>query len=165
MNATQRLGLPLPFSGQAGKEATHNEALQALDTLVAAVVEEEATNAPPATPAVGACYLVGVSPTGDWAGKAGHLAAYTANGWRFNAPFEGLTTIIKTTGLAALFRGGSWEVGVVRAESVRVGGQQVVGSRSAAIGNPSGGAVIDSEARAAVGAILEALRAHGLIAS
>ena len=90
MNVTQRLELPMLFSGQAAKEVTVNEALQALDIIVAAVVEGDATAAPPASPAVGNCYLVGGSPTGPWTGKAEHLAAWTANGWRFIAPFAGL---------------------------------------------------------------------------
>jgi len=42
---------------------------------------------------------------------------------------------------------------------------QVVGPQEAAIAAPSGGSAVDVEARAALGAILDALRGHGLIAS
>ena len=48
--------------------------------------------------------------------------------------------------------------------SVVVGGNQVVGPRGAPIASPGGGAVIDAEGRAAITAILAALRSHGLIA-
>ncbi len=165
MNVTQRLAMPMLFSGQAAKETTVNEALQALDAVVAAAVEGEAINTPPASPVAGSCYLIGGSPAGEWTGKAGHLAAYTANGWRFIAPVEGLTAMIKSSGLTTVFRDGGWQTGLIHGTSFRVGGLQVVGERAAAIANPTGGSVIDGEARSAIGAILGALRAHGLIAS
>jgi hypothetical protein len=44
-----------------------------------------------------------------------------------------------------------------------IGGQQVVGSRVAAIPSASGGTIIDSQARAVIDQILNALRQHGLI--
>jgi len=47
---------------------------------------------------------------------------------------------------------------------VVVSGTQVVGSQASSIANPAGGVTIDLQARAAVMAILNALRGHGLIA-
>jgi hypothetical protein len=44
-----------------------------------------------------------------------------------------------------------------------IDGQQVVGSRAAAIASPADGATIDAEARAAIDRILASLRQHGLI--
>ena len=52
---------------------------------------------------------------------------------------------------------------VARDHSFYIGGEQVVGSRAAAIDSPTGGATVDSEARLAINAILGALREHGLI--
>lgn len=46
----------------------------------------------------------------------------------------------------------------------RVSGTKVIGEQGAAITNPTGGATKDAEARTAIGSILSALRAHGLIA-
>ncbi|HEX6740607.1 MAG TPA: phage tail protein [Sphingomicrobium sp.] len=58
---------------------------------------------------------------------------------------------------------------LVDGRSLRTGlfidGEQVVGRRTAAIAAPSGGANVDTEARAAVAQILEGLRQHGLIDS
>jgi hypothetical protein len=54
-------------------------------------------------------------------------------------------------------------MGAVRGSSLVLGGQQVVGSRGAAIAAPSGGTTIDSQARTTIGLILAALRQHGLI--
>ena len=46
----------------------------------------------------------------------------------------------------------------------RVNGVKVVGTQGGAITDPVGGATIDAESRTAIGSILSALRAHGLIA-
>lgn len=73
--------------------------------------------------------------------------------------------LVKSTGTFAAYRSGAWDVGEVRAAAVKVGGQQVVGGQGAAIAAPSGGGTVDAEARAAIGAILSALRNHGLIAT
>jgi hypothetical protein len=72
---------------------------------------------------------------------------------------------VRSAGVFALFRAGAWEIGAVRGSSVIIADQQVVGSRLAAITSPSGGTTVDSQARTAIGAILTALRTHGLIES
>ena len=133
--------------------------------LLGAAVEEPPRAAPPAAPQVGSCYIVAAAPTGAWAGQQGKLAAYTAGGWRFIAPVEGLTVHIRSTSINACYRGGAWELGQVRGDRLLVGGLQVVGSRAAAIPDPSGGGNGDAAARTAIVAILAALRQHGLIAT
>jgi hypothetical protein len=165
MESTERLGLLLVQPGQAAKEATVNESLVALDLLVAGAVEEPPVNAPPASPGTGQCWIVGASPSGAWAGKPGHVAGYTAAGWRLIAPTDGMVLIVRSTGTFATYRGGAWDIGEVRTGSVKVAGQQVIGAQQAAIANPSGGSTVDAEARTALAAILAALRGHGLISS
>lgn len=128
-------------------------------------MEEPPRDTPPASPLVGACFIVGSAPTDDWTSFAGHLAAYTAGGWRFSAPVEGMAAHILSTQTTAAYRNGAWEIGVIRADSLVVAGEQVVGPRGAAIPDPAGGATLDAEARSAIGAILAALRQHGLIGS
>lgn len=165
MSASARLGLPFLSPGQAQKEFFHNEALQTLDTITAAAVEEEPRNTPPAAPTVGTCYIVGNSPTDEWSGKSACIAGYSSGGVRFIAPLEGMTAYVKSSGTWAIYRAGSWEVGTVRGTSLVLGGVQVVGGRLAAIVAPSGGAIIDAEGRSAIEQILAALRQHGLIES
>jgi hypothetical protein len=126
-------------------------------------VEALPLTTPPSSPVVGACYVVAASPTGDWAGKAQYLAAFTSGGWRFIAPVDGMAAYVKASGIWAAYRQGAWEIGVVRGSSLVLGGQQVVGSRAAAITAPSGGTTIDSQARTTIGLILAALHQHGLI--
>lgn len=163
MSGTARLGLPFLSAGQAQKEVTHNEALQTLDSLVAGSVEEPPRNDPPGSPAAGECYIVGAAPTGEWAGAAEYVAAFTSAGWRLSPPQEGMIFYVRSAGLWAAFRAGAWELGQVRGASVLIGGQQVVGGRAAAIGSASGGSTVDSEARGVIDQILAALRQHGLI--
>jgi hypothetical protein len=165
MDRTSRLALPFLAAGQTGKEFTHNEALARLDIAVAASVGSIGANSPPASPVEGECHIVGTAPGGAWAGQARAIAGYTGGGWRFVTPVEGMTAIDQASGQQARFAGGAWVLGELRAARLMVGGNQVVGARQAAIGAPSGGTVTDSEARTAIGAILAALRSHGLIAN
>jgi hypothetical protein len=98
MSVTPRLEMPFLSAGQAQKEFFHNEALQTLDALVAGAVEEGPRSAPPSAPAVGACYILGTSPTGVWAGRSQFVAAFTSGGWRFLTPVEGMTLYVKSSG-------------------------------------------------------------------
>ena len=163
MSGTPRLNLPFLSVGQAQKELFHNEALQALDALVAATVEEPPRNDAPASPIFGACYIVGNEPSGAWAGKPQCVAAFTGGGWRFVEPFDGLCAFVRSESVWMLHRAGDWELGIVRGSSLVLDGEQVVGSRRPAIASPSGGTMIDSQARAAIEQVLGALRDHGLI--
>jgi hypothetical protein len=76
---------------------------------------------------------------------------------------EGMVLHERTSGTAAAFRNGAWEVGALRGGSLVIDGLKVVGARAAAIDSPGGGTVVDAEARSAIDAILIALRQHGLI--
>ena len=163
MSQTSRLKLPLIMPGQAQKELFHNEALQALDAIVQPIVAGGPSNEPPAEVEVGGAYLVGPSPTGDWLGHAGALAAWTSHGWRFTEAFEGME-VAASSGLKLRFARGEWELGKLYASSVVVSGKKVLGERAGAIADPVGGAVLDQQARASIGLILVALRQHGLIA-
>jgi hypothetical protein len=164
MSLSPRLQLPLLSPGQAQKEMTHNEALQALDHLVSACVEEPPLQTAPAAAAVGSTYIVAALPTGSWSLFPHHLATFTIGGWRFIAPAEGLRAIIRTTGAMAVYRSGVWEIGIVTGTKLVLGGHQVVGAQGVAIANPSGGTVIDTAARSAIIEVLNSLRLHGLIA-
>lgn len=146
MTETARLALPLLEPGQAQKELFHNEALLLLDAAVQPVVETVGRDAPPPGPHVpGACHAVGVAPTGEWAGRAGAIACWTAGGWRFVAARPGMQ---------------AWHAGEGRL--VRLGADGWRGG--AAVAAPAGGATVDAEARAAISALLATLRAQGLVA-
>lgn len=165
MSETARWALPLLTAGQAQKEMTHNEALALLDLLAGASVVAVGTNAPPAGPVAGQCWIVGATPAGAWSGHAGALAGWTAGGWRFAAPREGLAVWSAADGCPVTYAGGQWRTGTLAATELVIGGQRVVGARRPAIAAPTGGGTIDAEARGAIGQIVAALVAHGLTAS
>ena len=161
---SDRFKLPLLAAGQAQKEITHNEALTLADMLLQTVVVSVAPASVPSAPTAGQCWIVGNSPTGAWAGQAGAIAGWSAGGWRFIAPVEGMAVWSLADSLVVRRSGGVWVTGTVTATSLKIGGNQVVGARAGGITSVSGGSVIDIETRAAVNAILLILRSHGLIA-
>lgn len=160
---TPRLALPLLHPGQAQKETTHNEALMLLDLAVQASVVAVGIDVPPVDPVTGDAWIVGSAPTADWAGQAGTIAGWTEGGWRFVVPRDGMTVWSAADGQSARFAGGVWTLGVLAGSRVSIGGVDVVGARRGAIADASGGALVDTEARGAIGAILDVLRGHGLI--
>lgn len=165
MAQTERLGLPLLAAGQAQKDITHNEALGLLDIAVQLVVESADIAVPPGAPEPGRCWIVATGGSGDWAGQDGAIAGWTAAGWLFARPAPGWRAWAEDRANMIRFDGSDWIDEGARDDGFYVDGLRVVGDRQAAIGEPAGGATQDGEARAAVAAILLALRAHGLIAS
>jgi hypothetical protein len=162
-DATARFALPFLIPGQAQKELFHNEALAVLDCAVDAAVEEAPRVAPPASPVEGQCWIAAAGATGAWSGRDLCLAAWTSGGWRFVAPPAGMSVWNKADALTLRYDGTGWNAGELVGSSLRIGGVQVVGERLAAIASPSGGTIIDAEARAAVSAVIAALMSHGLI--
>ena len=66
---------PIPYSTFLGLS---NTAIESYDTPFTEVL-----NTPPVTLVVGMKFLVGDTPTGDFAGQAGKVANYTISGWQF----------------------------------------------------------------------------------
>lgn len=130
-------------AGQAQKEVFVNEAHAVTDALLHCSVEGIAA-APPATPVDGANWLVGTSPTGAFTGQAGKLACRQAGNWLFVAPRDGMRLVNRATG-----------------QEIRYFGSWRTPNRPAA---PSGGTVVDSEARTAISAIIATLESAGVIA-
>lgn len=162
---SDRLKLPLLAAAQAQKEVTHNEALALADIAVQAVVQSVAPASVPASPAVGQCWIVGPSPSGAWTGHAGAIAAWTSGGWRFVAPFEGMQAWSVADGLVVRRGPSAWTTGALTAETLSVGGDQVVGARRPRVLAPTGGSVIDVQARATLAALIAGLEAHGLFSA
>ena len=160
---SSRFGLPFIMPGQAQKEAYHNEALALVDAALHACVVEGPTDVVPADPAVGECWIVAPDAAGAWSGQAGRLASWTAGGWRFIGPVPGMAVWNVDAGYAMRWTGEAWSSGEWPVSALTIGGQQVVGERLETVASPSGGTTIDAEARAAIDAVIVALRTHGLI--
>jgi Protein of unknown function (DUF2793) len=86
---------------------------------------------------------VGASPTGDWAGQAGKIAARQAGNWLFFSARDGMKLLNRASGQELRFNAG-WQVATRPA-------------------NPSGGTTIDAEARSVIVAILASLTTAGII--
>lgn len=142
--STPRFSLPLLATAQAQKEVTHNEALTLLDGLLHPVIEDGPVATPPASPVAGQCWLVAEGAGGAWAGHDGELAFRSVGGWRFVAPRHGMRIARRIDGAWLLRDGGGW----VSPPSIAV---------------PAGGVTIDTEARSVLAAIIDLLRAHGLL--
>lgn len=138
--------------------------MRIIDIVAAAAVENVGTNAPPASPIDGQCYVIGTAPTGAWAGHAKAIAGYAPGGWRFVAAVAGMSAFDKASGQTAAYDGTAWSIGAIKGATLKLGASQVVGARLAAVANPTGGTLIDVEARAAITLILDRMRTHGLIA-
>jgi Protein of unknown function (DUF2793) len=162
---SDRLKLPFLVAAQAQKEVTHNEALALTDIAVQAVVQSVAPAAVPGSPVPGQCWIVGATPTGAWAGRAGHIAAWTAGGWRFVTPFEGMQAWSIADGQMVRRTATAWVIGAQTASTLSIGGQQVVAARQSRVIAPSGGSTIDSQARAAIASIIAGLESHGLFSA
>ena len=162
---TDRLALALIAPGQAQKEMTHNEALARLDIMVQPVVQAVAPPSVPVNPLPGQCWIVGTGASGAWVGRDGGLAAWTAGGWRFITPFEGMTAWSIADSMQVIRRGANWVIGEVNAQQVRINNVSVLTVRQPAIATPVGGAMVDGESRNAISNILGVLRTHGLIAT
>ena len=162
-DASARFALPFILPGQAQKEAFHNEALALVDALLHACVAGDPIGDVPADPTLGESWIVGSGASGAWAGKADSLATWTAGGWRFVAPVPGMTVWNIDAGYRLHWSGTAWSSGDWPVAALTVGGEQIVGARLETVPSPSGGTTIDAEARAAVEAVIVALRTHGLI--
>jgi hypothetical protein len=142
-SSTSHFGLPLLFAGQAQKEFFVNQALVVLDALSQrAVIETRAD--PPTSQGDGDCYRVAGSATGAWDQQVDKLAISVGGSWHFVAPEEGMMLFDRAAGQWLWFRSG-W--------------------RSApAPSLPTGGAVIDTEARTLLVQVVAMLQSSGLLA-
>jgi len=108
MDETANLKLPYILAAQSQKHVTHNEALRALDAIVQLAVADKDLSTPPGSPAEGARYIVGASPTGAWSGHATHVAAWQDGAWAFYAPAAGWLAWVADESQSYLFAGGGW---------------------------------------------------------
>ena len=140
--ATSRFGLPLLFSGQSQKEFYFNEAISLADILMQPTVQGE-SNIPPVTPVDGDCWIVGTQPSGAWDGRAGSLAGFQSGQWLFITPRDGMRAFDLNLQAERFFNQG-WSV-------------------PTPVVAPSGGNVIDTQARNAIAGLIASLVSAGIL--
>lgn len=139
---THRFELPFLFVGQAQREGYLNEALARIDALLHLAIEGK-RSVPPDTPQEGQCWLIDADPEQDWVGKEGQIAIFTAGNWLFVEPQAGMTLFDRAEQQQARFTT-SWHY-------------------VAAPVLPTGGSVVDTEARTAIIELVSTLRQAGLL--
>lgn len=144
LTTSPRFSLPLLFAGQSQKEVTVNEALLMSDILLHPVVQGVASVVPGA-PTIGECWLVATGATSAFAGHDHSLAAWTDGGWRFAQPTMGLKVFDVSLNCYRTWTG-TWRIT----------------SRPSA---PTGGAVVDVQARAALSALITVLEDAAIIST
>lgn len=140
-STTTHFSLPLLFAGQAQKEPFINHAISALDALLGRTVEASLAS-PPSAPADGARYRITAGASGDWTGREDDLAVWIGGAWEFFSPVDGMQVFDRSEQILYFFSD-SWAVAAEPAA-------------------PTGGATVDTEARAAIAILTEALRTAGI---
>jgi hypothetical protein len=83
------------------------------------VIVNQTTNTPPVSPATGVAYIVGPSPTGDWAGQTGKVAVWEGAAWTFYSPLEGWVAYDQAMNVSYVFNG-AWNSQQSGYSSVRI---------------------------------------------
>ena len=140
-STSPRFALPLIYAGQAQKETFINEAHSLADALLHCAIEGTATS-PPTNPVDGTNWLVATTAAGDWAGQDGNIACRQAGNWLFVTPRDGLQVFNRANGQHMLFAT-NW--------------------KSPSLPDaPTGGSVIDAEARNALTNLISKLQTAGI---
>ncbi len=87
---------------------------------------------------------LGSGATGLWTNKSGQIAIWIGGDWRCQVAHDGMRLWAMSNGRDSIYTGGVWSGGPI-------------------IANPSGGAVVDTEARATLGAMLQYFRLIGML--
>ncbi|MFN3620894.1 DUF2793 domain-containing protein [Sphingorhabdus sp.] len=147
-----RFELPAVLSATAAKcivEAKDSDVRYARDYWTGShMVVEDALSAPPVPTDhdVGKCWLITGAATGQWEAKSGQIAVWVGGSWRFVIPQEGMCVRNRSAHCYNFHLRGQWMDAPVTP-------------------NPTGGNVVDVEARSAIDAILHYFRLIGIIAT
>ena len=132
------------LAGQAQKEIFINQALCLLDALHMQSVKAS-QSAPPAITVEFDCFRIKAPATGEWAGREDRVAVLIAGEWHFIEPLHGMALYDQTADNILVLRSGR--------------------KLAQTPAPPAGGTVVDSEARAAIGAVIQSLKALGVLAA
>ena len=107
---TPNLNLPYILDAQAQKHVTHNEAIRSLDALTQLSIIDQDLNIPPVSPEEGSCYIIASSPTDEWTGRQGQIAAWQDGAWMYYPPQEGWRAWVSDEDQLLVYNGAAWVV-------------------------------------------------------
>lgn len=140
-STTARYSLPMLFAGQAQKEFAINQSLAVIDAMLATSVTASLSD-PQASVSEGECFRIVAPASGDWLGHEDEIAVWVGGAWQFVVPHTGMS-VFDQAAAAFLHYNSGWKS---------------ANEPSA----PTGGTVVDSEARAALSELIQALRNLGV---
>lgn len=140
-STTSNFALPLIFTGQAQREFTLNQSLIIIDALLQGGVTASQST-PPASADEGECFRVTAPAANDWIGHEDKIAIRVGGAWHFAVPGKGLRLFDRATG-KTIHHDAGWQT-------------------ASAPAAPSGGSVIDAEAREQLSDLIEELRKIGI---
>lgn len=108
MANTPNLNIPLISASQSQKHVTANEATLAFDALGQLSAIDKDLSTPPGSPSDGDTYIVGSSPTGDWAGNANAVAYYYNGTWYLYPAKAGWMGYVQDESTYYSFNGTAW---------------------------------------------------------
>lgn len=110
MSVTPNNGLPLLPENTLLQYLVFNELAVRLDALLQLAVLDRGLNTPPGSPADGARYIVGGTPTGAWVGNEDAVAVWVAAdaAWTFLTPVEGWRAYVIDEDADYIFDGAAW---------------------------------------------------------
>lgn len=129
------------LAGQAQKEFSINQALSVIDTLLSASVSATLST-PPANPVEGESYRIGASATDEWTSHEDKVAIWLGGAWQFLQPHAGFTIFDQTDGSLWHYNS-AWKTAIEPAA-------------------PTGGSIVDTEARLVISELIQALRNLGI---
>ena len=88
-------------------------------------------------------WVFGPAATGAWSGQAGKIAAWQSGNWLFFAPRDGMRLLNRASG-----------------QEIRYNGNWKIANRPAL---PTGGTIVDAEARSVISALIASLTTAGVI--
>ena len=141
-STTTQFGLPLLFSGQSQKEFYVNQSFVTIDALLSQSVTAS-QDAPPANPEEGESYRITSPASGVWIGHEDQLAIFVSGTWQYIEPANGLVLYDRSIGQRLYFNG-SW-------------------TSAASTPSPTGGSVIEVEARATIDGLISSLIQTGIL--
>lgn len=163
MPQSPRLSLPLIAAGQSQKDVTHNEALLALDRMVALAVVSRSQVSPPPNPALGEIHIVPVAGAAAWGHPAGHIVQWQGSGWLAETVRDGQLALVTDEAQMLVFRSG-WQA-LWPVAGLAIGGREVLAATPVSVSAPTGGTTIDAQVRATVAALISALQQQGILST
>lgn len=129
--------------GETGWSTSMNRNLRMLDALVNLRVLDKDLNAPPGSPTSNAAYIIGPSPTGAWASRAGQIAVLMtgddiAATWGFVTPKSGWKAHVVDETADYLYGGSAWTI-ITAGATITFGWNRQTASYTLAVGDIDNG--------------------------